>query len=156
MKKNDKFRRFFSLVTLLLMIVVQFIDFSTATSIAGMLQEASRDNQQTAQTIAVYGALMTRPHATVLAACLSLALFSYQVADWVLTRLHNKRKLFFSVALLTLTVLFASPRYFIVAEVLEMVLLAALVYPNQILAQDPKGRRPIPKINGKLKQRKAA
>lgn len=156
MKKSDKFRKFFSLVTLLLMIAVQFVDFSAATSIARMLQEAARDNEQTAQTIAVYGAMMTRPHATVLAACLSLALFSYQMADWMLTRLHNRRKLFFCVALLTLAILFASPRYLIVAEVLETMLLAALVYPNKIPTQDPKGCRLIPRGNGKQEQRKAA
>lgn len=156
MKKSDSFRKFFTLVTLLLMIAVQFVDFSASATIAKMTQEVSHDSVQTARTIAVYGAMMTRPQASVLAACLSLTLFSYQAANWLLTRLHNRRKLFFSVALLTLIVLFASPRYFIVAEVLEMMLLAALVYPNKIPTQKPKGCRSIPVANGKHELKEAA
>ena len=156
MKKSDNFRKFFTLVTLLLMIAVQFVDFSASTSIARMLQEASHDSHETAKMIAVYGTLMTRPHASVLAACLSLILFSYTAADWLLTRLHNRRKLFFGVALITLVVLFASPRYLIVTEVLEMMLMAALIYPNKIPSQDPKGRKPIPREEEQNTLRKAA
>lgn len=156
MKKSDNFRKFFTLVTLLLMIAVQFVDFSASTSIARMLQEASHDGHETAKMIAVYGTLMTRPHASVLAACLSLILFSYTAADWLLTRLHNRRKLFFGVVLITLVVLFASPRYLIVTEVLEMMLMAALIYPNKIPSQAPKGRKPIPTEEEQNTLRKAA
>lgn len=156
MKKSDNFRKFFSLITLLLMIAVQFVDFSATMNVASMIQDASHDSQQTAQIIAVYGPLMTRPHASVLAACLSLTLFSYTAADWLLTRLHNRRKFFFGVALMALIVLFSSPRYLIVTEVLEMMLMAALIYPNKIPSQDPKGRKPIPMVKKQQELRKAA
>ena len=156
MKKSDNFRKFFSLITLLLMIAVQFVDFSATMNVARMIQDASQDRQQTAQIIAVYGPLMTRPHASVLAACLSLTLFSYTAADWLLTRLHNRRKFFFGVALMALIVLFSSPRYLIVTEVLEMMLMAALIYPNKIPSQDPKGRKPIPMVKKQQELRKAA
>lgn len=156
MKKSDNFRKFFSLITLLLMIAVQFVDFSATMNVAKMIQDASYDSQQTAQIIAVYGPLMTRPHASVLAACLSLTLFSYTAADWLLTRLHNRRKFFFGVALMALIVLFSSPRYLIVTEILEMMLMAALIYPNKIPSQDPKGRKPIPMAKEQQELRKAA
>lgn len=156
MKKSDNFRKFFSLITLLLMIAVQFVDFSATMNVASMIQDASHDSQQTAQIIAVYGPLMTRPHASVLAACLSLTLFSYTAADWLLTRLHNRRKFFFGVALIALIVLFSSPRYLIVTEILEMMLMAALIYPNKIPSQDPKGRKPIPMAKEQQELRKAA
>lgn len=156
MKKSNNFRKFFSLITLLLMIAVQFVDFSATMNVAKMIQDASQDSQQTAQIIAVYGTLMTRPHASVLAACLSLTLFSYTAADWLLSRLHNRRKFFFGVALMALIVLFSSPRYLIVTEVLEMMLMAALIYPNKIPSQDPKGREPIPMVKEQQELRKAA
>lgn len=156
MKKSDNFRKFFSLITLLLMIAVQFVDFSATMNVAKMIQDASHDSQQMARIIAVYGPLMTRPHASVLAACLSLTLFSYTAADWLLTRLHNRRKFFFGVALIALIVLFSSPRYLIVTEVLEMMLMAALIYPNRIPSQDPKGRKPIPMVKEQQELRKAA
>ena len=154
--KSDNFRKFFSLITLLLMIAVQFVDFSATMNVAKMIQDASRDSQQTAQIIAIYGPLMTRPHASVLAACLSLTLFSYTAADWLLTMLHNRRKFFFGVALMALIVLFSSPRYLIVTEILEMMLMAALIYPNKIPSQDPKGRKPIPMVKEQQQLRKAA
>lgn len=156
MKKSDNFRKFFSLITLLLMIAVQFVDFSATTSIAKMLQEASHDSCQTAKVIAVYDTIMTRPHATLLAACLSMTLFSYKAADWLLTRLHNRRKFFFCIALIALIILFASPSYLIVTEVLEMMLIAALIYPNKMPLQDPKGRKPIPMEQEQKKLRIAA
>lgn len=156
MKKSDNFRKFFSLIILLLMIAVQFVDFSASTSIARMTQESTLISQQTAKIIAIYGPMMTRPHATVLAACLSLTFFSYSVADWFLTRLHNKQRFFFGVALITLIILFATPRYFIVAEILEMILLAALIYPNKISEQRPKGRKTIPKEDETMNIKKAA
>lgn len=152
MKKSDNFRKFFTLVTLLLMIAVQFVDFSASTEIARGIREISHSDaitfveikKQLAHTIAVYGPLMTKPHASVLAACMSLTLFSYMAADWLLSRLHNRQKFFFGVAMLALVILFASPRYIIVSEMLEMLLMAAMIYPNKIPSQDPKGRKPIP------------
>ncbi len=154
MKKSDNFRKFFSLVTLLLMVVVQFVDFSASQDVAQGIRELNGSAEQT-KFIAAYGSLMTRPHASVLAACLSLMLFSYKAADWLLTRLHNRKKFFLAIALLTLVILFASPRYFIVAEVLHMMLLAALVYPNRTSVDDPKGRKRIPK-DERQEYRKAA
>lgn len=164
MKKSDNFRKFFSLVTLLLMIAVQFIDFSASTEIARGIREISQSDAETygeiekqlSHTIAIYGPLMSKPHASVLAACLSLILFSYTAADWLLTKLHNRRKFFFAIALLALIVLFLSPRYIIVTEVLEMILMAAFIYPNKIPSQDPKGRKPIPMVEEQQKLRKAA
>lgn len=159
MKKSDRFRKFFSLVTLLLMIAVQFVDFSASTEIARGIREISQSDAETygeIHTIAIYGPLMSKPHASVLAACLSLTLFSYTAADLLLTRLHNRRKFFFGVALIALIVIFSSPRFLIVTEVLEIMLMAALIYPNKIPSQDPKGRKPIPMVEEQQKLRKTA
>ena len=152
MKKSDNFRKFFTLVTLLLMIAVQFIDFSASTEIAREIKAVAESNSMSTagavsdvnQVIAVYGSLMSRPHATVLAACLSMLLFAYGPANWLLTRLHNSRRVFFLAALVTLFFLFVSTRYFIVAEIMEMMLMAALIYPDKITSPDPKGRKGVP------------
>lgn len=164
MKRSDNFRKFFSLITLLLMIAVQFIDFSASTEIARGIREISQSDAETygeiekqlSHTIAIYGPLMTKPHATVLAACLSLSLFAYSSANWLLTKLRNSRRIFFFTALITLFFLFASPRYFIVAEVMEMMLMAAVIYPNKIASPDPKGRKGIPDERNKIYFKNAA
>lgn len=164
MKRSDNFRKFFSLITLLLMIAVQFIDFSASTEIArGIKEVAENSDGNVAETakhvnhiVAIYGPLMTKPHATVLAACLSLSLFAYSSANWLLTKLHNSRRILFFTALITLFFLFASPRYFIVAEVMEMMLMAAIIYPNKIASPDPKGRKGIPDERNKIYFKNAA
>ena len=164
MKRSDNFRKFFTLITLLLMIAVQFIDFSASTEIARSIREISQSDAETygeietriAHTIAVYGSLMSKPHATVLAACLSLTLFVFGSANWLLTRLHNSRKFFFFIALVTLIILFTSPRYFIVVEIMEMMLMAALIYPNKIATPDPKGRKGIQNGQNKISFKNAA
>ena len=164
MKRSDNFRKFFTLITLLLMIAVQFIDFSASIEIARGIREISQSDAETygeietriAHTIAVYGSLMSKPHATVLAACLSMTLFVFGSANWLLTRLHNSRKFFFFIALVTLIILFTSPRYFIVVEIMEMMLMAALIYPNKIATPDTKGRKGIPNGQNKISFKNAA
>ena len=164
MKRSDNFRKFFTLITLLLMIAVQFIDFSASTEIArGIKAVAVNNSKNTAETIsqvnqviAAYGSLMSKPHATVLAACLSLLLFAFGPANWLLTRLHNSKKIFFFTALVTLFFLFVSPRYFIVGEIMEMMLLAALIYPNKMSSPDPKGRKGIPVEQNRILFKNAA
>ena len=161
MKRSDNFRKFFTLITLLLMIAVQFIDFSASIEIARGIREISQSDAgeietRIAHTIAVYGSLMSKPHATVLAACLSMTLFVFGSANWLLTRLHNSRKFFFFIALVTLIILFTSPRYFIVVEIMEMMLMAALIYPNKIATPDPKGRKGIPNGQNKISFKNAA
>ncbi|MBQ9362410.1 MAG: hypothetical protein IJT97_03205 [Bacteroidaceae bacterium] len=156
MKRSDNFRKFFSLIVLLLMIAVQFVDFSASTAVARMVQDTTTDTAETANIINIYGPLMTRPHATILAASISLTLFSYISANWILTRLHNRKKFFLIVANLALLVLLSSPRYFIVAEILELLLMAALIYPDKITQQEPKGRKRIPDGQEQRKYRKAA
>lgn len=151
MKSSDNFRKFFTLIALLLMIVVQYIDFSTSTEIAhGIKAVAESSSKNTAETIsevnqiiAVYGPLMSKPHATVLAACLSMLLFASGPANWLLTRLHNSRRIFFFAALVTLFFLLFSPRYLVVGEIIEIILMAALIYPNKITSPNPKGRKDI-------------
>ena len=156
MKKSDSFRKFFSLVTLILTIAVQFVDFSASTDIAGIIQSQQTDSVETTRVITIYGPIMTRPHATIVAACLSMTLFWYKAADLILTSLHNRRRLFLGTALTALVFLFVSPRFVIITETLEMLLMAAIIYPKRIPLQEPKGRKPLPTVDRRGVMRKAA
>lgn len=156
MKRSDNFRKFFLLIILLQMIAVQFVDYSASMDATTMIQDVSHDSHQTAQIIAIYGLFITPPYASILAACISLTFFFYADGDIFLTILHNKQRCFFGMALLTIIILFASPRYLIITEMLEMMLMTALVYPNKMLKQDPKGRKPIPMEEGQQKLKEAA
>ena len=115
----------------MVMIALEFIDFQASTAIATMMHDSHLSAADAAQTIGLYGALMTRPYATLLAAVMSLAMFSYKWADAVLTYLHDHPKHFLVVAALAMLIAMVSPRYIIVTEMLEIVLLAAYIYPDR-------------------------
>ena len=131
MKKSENFRKFFTLLVLLVMLALQFIDFQTTTAIAKMIQESADNPVETAQTIGVYAPLMTRPYATLIAAILSLSFFAYKVADRVMTVLHQQQRVFLLTGVIAMCIMFTSARYLIVAQMLFIILFAAQVYPNQ-------------------------
>ena len=132
MKRSENFRKFYTLVILMVMIAIEFIDFQASTAIAKIMHDGHLTAADAAQTIGLYGTLMTRPYATLLAALMSLVMFSYKWADTVLTYLHDNPKKFLIVAGVAMLIAMVSPRCIIVTEMLEIVLLAAYIYPDRI------------------------
>ena len=90
--------------------------------------------------IAIYAPLMTRPYATLLAAAISLSLFSYRWADYVLTFLHDYPKIFLAVAAVSMAIPVISVRYLIVTEIMYIILIAAYLYPDKNGNQTPRLR----------------
>ena len=115
------------------MLAMQFIDFHASTEIARMLQDSNASHNDTMITMATYAPLMTRPYATLIAAVLSLSLFSYKWADKVLTKLHNNRRLFALIGLAVILLTVFLPRWIVVSEMLAVTLMASYVYPNKIM-----------------------
>lgn len=132
MKYSNSFRKFFTLIILIIMMMVQFIDLNASTDIARMVQDNNTSHISAMHTIGNDATLMTRPYATLIAAILSLSFFSFRMSDKVLVTLHNNRKAFSLIGMFTLFLVFYSFRYLIVAEVLLMILIAAYIYPNKI------------------------
>ena len=164
MTKSDNFRKFFTLLVLLFMIAVQFIDFNASTDIAkeilntpdNVTDDTSTTTIWAAKNISIFMTLMTNPLATLLAAALSMILFAYSCGNWLLTRLHNNNKFFFYSALVSIVILFTSPCFLIVTEVIEIILIAAIIYPNKIVSDDPGSRKGIPVIPEEAKNKNAA
>lgn len=144
MKKSDNFRKFFTLIVLLLMIAVQFVDCCASQEVARASWEHQIDAENGAHFVRVYAPLMSPPYAIFLAAFMSLSFFFFKVADHVLTILHNVRVIFYFLSVLTMIILFASPRNIIIVEVMEIILMAAMIYPNKTIPEEPKGRKSIP------------
>lgn len=143
MKKSDNFRKFFTLITLLFILTFQFVDFHASHSAAAKIQQAIADGSATPDFVQSFMAFVSRPEATLAATFICFSLFWFRAADIVLTLLHNSQRLFFFVAILSLILLFISPSFLILSETLEVVLLAATLYPNKIVQPNPKGRKHI-------------
>ena len=140
MKRSDNFRKFFTLMMLMGMILIQFVDFHASTEIARMIQDSSVTSTEAAKMIAIYAPLMTRPYATLLAAAISLSFFSFKWADYVLTFLHDYPKLFLVVAVVSMAIPVVSVRYLIVTEIMYIILLGAYLYPDKDGNQTPRIR----------------
>ena len=147
MKRSDNFRKFFTLMILMGMILIQFVDFHASTEIARMIQDNSVTSTEAAKMIAIYASLMTRPYATLLAAAISLSFFSFKWADSVLTFLHDYPKLFLAVAAVSMAIPVVSVRYLIVTEIMYIILIAAYLYPDKNGNQTPRLRLQWPMRN---------
>ena len=153
MRRSDTFRKFYILMVLLVILAYQYIDFHTASD----MLEAARNmvensGEKTAEKCAekfpalkAYIPFITSPYATITAAVMGLSLFSYRIADWMFTKLHDSRKTFFGFALAILVTLTLSPRIFIIAETMFIILMAAFFYPDKRPTEKPLGRKRIPR-----------
>lgn len=130
MKRSDNFRKFFTLMILMGMILIQFVDFHASTEIARMIQDSHVTSTEASKMIAIYALLMTRPYATLLAAAISLSFFSYRWADKILTFLHDYPKLFLTAAMVSIAIPMISVRYLIVTEMMYIILIGAYIYPS--------------------------
>ena len=148
MKRSDSFRRFFTIITLLVLLVYQYVDFHVASNIAHEVREAYLNSaERNVENIAELKLLLpyfTKPQATMLGACLTLMFFSYRFADYLLTLLHNNKRLYCLVGLGTIIISILASRWFVIAETLAIILMAAYVYPNKRPIENPKGRKDIP------------
>ena len=148
MKRSDSFRRFFTIITLLVLIGYQYVDFHVASSIAhtvrDTLENSAEKNVEKIAEIKVWLPYFTKPHATMLVGCFTLLFFSYRFSNKILTLLHNSRRLYCLVGLVTITLTILAPRWNIMAETLAIILMAAYVYPNKRPIEQPKGRKGIP------------
>lgn len=148
MKRSDSFRRFFTLVLLLILIAYQFVDFHVAANVAHMalpyVEKSADKNVEHIAEISAYLPYLTRPHATILAATFAMLFFLHRLGNIILNRLHESRRIFFLTALGCLCILLMAPRFFILAETIDIVLMAAYIYPKKRHQIPPKGGMPIP------------
>lgn len=148
MKFSDNFRKFFTLIVLIIMIGIQYTDFCVSSEVAKTITEIKatnveglKENSYGISHIFTLESWVTTPQASLLAAVMALSLFSYRMSDYILTQLHNSNKLFFFTAIATLVVLFVSLRYLIIVETILLFLTAAEIYPNKITDENPKGKK---------------
>lgn len=169
MRHSDSFRKFYTLLILIILIVYQFVDFYAASSLldtaannclSGAVENSAENvaekgvgkgvNLITAQTF------LTQPVATLSAAVIGLLLFFYKTADALLTYLHvsNRMFTFFSIAILV--ILTTSPRLFILAETMDIILIAAFFYPEKDSTLPPRKRKHIPVQENRKNMKKTA
>ena len=160
MKRRKNPRKLFTLILLLFLIGVQCVDNLASGEVASIYKTMSKENRL--EKLSVSGRktaapfmqrkminclypFLTRPLIYLLTLGLTLLFFAYKTADKILTKIHNSKKVLIGVSCLVVFFsFFDEGRYMLLSEVLFIVMLAALFYPNFHGHADPKGRKPLP------------
>lgn len=144
MKFSRNARKFFTYILIVSMLIVQVVDFQASKYAQERLDETTSTNvvdksQNSSPCMTMKrkaSTAMLRSHITPFWAfnlCLiaTMAVFSFRLADWTLTHIHNVRWIKWAMgAAIILLVIISLGRLLLVAEISYIILLAGLIYPN--------------------------
>lgn len=162
MKKSDNARKFFTRVFLIVLLLVQYVDFEAANAANVLGKEMAQvqdirigrlayannlsllDNMfEGGEAIANYFYPFQTSLSITLGCLLVVFLMSfYRISDNVLTALHNNNMMFATVALAIMFLMLGHcGRLMCAVETVFVILMAAAVYPNRNSCETPGARR---------------
>ena len=144
MKFSRNARKFFTYILVVFMLIVQVVDFQSSRYAQQRLDKMTstigvNDSHENATCMLAKrkaSAMMLRSHTTPfwafnLCLVITLATFSFKLADMVLTQIHNVRWIKWGMGASIILLIVASlGRLMLVSEIAYLILLAGLIYPN--------------------------
>ena len=132
MKYSDNARKFFIMVLIITMIVVQWID-SEATQTAVKAIIGNRENvYQEKESMVMLFPFITSPIVTILSMIYTLILFRYKWSNKLLTKISTSKKMIvLFIALIMLSIVVGNGRFFLLGEILFLTLIWALILPKK-------------------------
>ena len=156
MKHREKPRKFFTLLLLLFLLGIQGVDNFASGEVAATYKTMAKEKRldqlsisgkktvapfmQRKMTNYLYP-FLTRPLVYLITFGMTLLFFSYKLANKILTKIHNSKRISCAIILFSI---FDEGRYILLSEVLFVIAMAALFYPNFHDPAAPRGRKPIP------------
>lgn len=132
MKYSDNARKFFIMLLIITMIVVQWID-SEATQTAVKAIIGNRENVHLdKESMIKFFPFITSPIVTTLSMIYTLILFRYKWSNKLLTKIGKSKKVIvLFVAMIMLSIVVGSGRFFLLGEILFLTLIWALILPKK-------------------------
>ena len=132
MKYSDNARKFFIMLLIITMIVVQWID-SEATQTAVKAIIGNRENVHLdKESMIKFFPFITSPIVTILSMIYTLILFRYKWSNKLLTKIGTSKKVIvLFVAMIMLSIVIGSGRFFLLGEILFLTLIWALILPKK-------------------------
>lgn len=160
MKHREKPRKFFTLLLLLFLLCIQGVDNFASGEVAATYKTMAKEKRLDQLSISgkktaapfmqrkmsnyLYP-FLTRPLVYLITFGMTLLFFSYKLANRILTKIHNSKRILIGVScVIILYSFFDEGRYILLSEVLFVIAMAALFYPNFHDPATPKGRKQIP------------
>lgn len=132
---TNSFRKFYTLILLMTMLLYQYTDLHIASDVAREVREnikfSSAEDSPEMLRMDPYLPLLTKPLSTITAGVIAILLFSYKLADKTLNMLPKSRQLFTTTGLVAIGMTVIAPRSFILGETLLILLIGAYIYPPQ-------------------------
>lgn len=160
MKFSRNARKFFTYLLIVSMLIVQAVDFQASKAANEKLAEyaptsitehqTSKDSPCTlsdqGESIKLIQSQVTPFAEMVICLLITMAAFSYRLSDFVLTKIHNVDDVkMWLVIIITAGVMVGEGRLLLVAEIMYLILVAGLVYPNHDFQEYGKWHKRITK-----------
>lgn len=131
MKYNKKIRKFYILLMVITMLLVEIADLKMSQTIATFVLKYTGGSQIKAFDIDYLYPLLTNTFSTVTAFLMSIVLLSYRFANFILTKLHDNLYVFIFTSLLAVGLgLLCDGRMILLALTLLIILNTACYYPD--------------------------
>lgn len=139
MRIRKSCRRFYIYIFTITLILVQAID-----NIASMMATAFiNSSDDIIRARCIYKPLISSRTALTICLIFTLLMFFYRLADTLLTDIHTNKKLFFYIGGMAMFICISSTEYFILAEVLFLLLCFAYFYCEQEELPEPQKKEPL-------------
>ena len=149
MQRSENSRKFYTVILIIVLLIYTYVDFSATESARDIIkftgEITGKNNVGSSVAFTVYSPMVSHPIALFVCQIFTFLLFSYRIADKLLTWIRENWKFMmtFDCMLLAYVAVY-SQAWFIMAEVLTIFLMAAEYYPDKTAGPTPKGRRPVP------------
>ena len=153
-------RKFFTLMILLLLLLVNFVDMSASdkalNNILNIIRQDNKKeivikthtdkhkqykiNPEHLPVYNAYSACITDSFSALLSNVIMIFFFFYKPANAILNKLHQSKLIFRLMAILSVIILYLPGSHLLLSEVIFILLLSATIYPEHICSgTDPKG-----------------
>lgn len=160
LKISPSCRKFFTLMVLLLLLFVNFVDMSASDKALNNILEIIRQDNKKENVIKTYSnqhkqyqikpehlssyntysAYITNSFSALISNVVMIFFFFYKSSNAILNKLHQSKILFRLMALVAVAILYLPGSHLLLSEIIFILLLSAVVYPEQIYSgTDPKG-----------------
>ena len=131
MKYNRKIRKFYILLMVIVLLALELVDVRTSQEIAAYVMSYTKGSPIKAYDIEFLYPLLTHPAATVSMFIFTIALLSYRLSNFILTKLSNNIWLFIFTSVATgLFGIICNGRLILVSLIMVIILNWACYYPN--------------------------
>ena len=143
MKRSDNARKFFRMLLIIILLLYTWTEFSATDSAAKEINRMSETASWDCGRRIILLSVMADPYILLVCLIINLSLFHDRWANRLLTEIHASRHLQAMMALFILMMVvlgaWQTMHYFILAEVIYIILAASWAYPEKVGQSEPKG-----------------